>query len=184
MRLGHKSTLCTFTCVQKITEVNPSLQLSWPFIVSLITVFSVPSCPEYGPTLTMQVCAVSAPTGLAAFNVGGVTIHRLLQLPIEHEGRAAGYWKLGEDALKVMRASLSQLRLVIIDEISMVSSLNLAYIHLRLDEIFAKDEWFGGVKLCHQQTEYINLMYCLLVTYCSFHRSMVEQCLNVSATNP
>ena len=29
------------------------------------------------------VCAVSAPTGLAAFNVGGVTIHRLLQLPIE-----------------------------------------------------------------------------------------------------
>ena len=31
-------------------------------------------------------CAVAAPTGLAAFNVGGVTIHRLLQLPIEHEG--------------------------------------------------------------------------------------------------
>ena len=93
------------------------------------------------------VCAVSAPTGLAAFNVGGVTIHRLLQLPIEHEGRAAGYWKLGKDALKVMRASLSQLRLLIIDEISMVSSLNLAYIHLRLDEIFAKDEWFGGVNV-------------------------------------
>ena len=32
-------------------------------------------------------CAVTAPTGLAAFNVGGVTIHRLLQLPIEHEGK-------------------------------------------------------------------------------------------------
>ena len=28
--------------------------------------------------------AVSAPTGLAAFNVGGSTIHRLLSLPIEH----------------------------------------------------------------------------------------------------
>ena len=41
------------------------------------------------------VCAVTSPTGLAAFNVGGVTIHRLLQLPIEHEGRTAGYWKLG-----------------------------------------------------------------------------------------
>ena len=36
-------------------------------------------------------CAVAAPTGLAAFNVGGVTIHRLLQLPIEHEGKTAGY---------------------------------------------------------------------------------------------
>ena len=93
------------------------------------------------------VCAVTAPTGLAAFNMGGVTIHRLLQLPLEHEGRTAGYWKLGKEALKVMRNSLSQLRLLIIDEVSMVSSLNLAYIHLRLDEIFAKDEWFGGVNV-------------------------------------
>ena len=36
-------------------------------------------------------CAVSAPTRLAAFSVGSVTINRRLQLPIEHEGRAAGY---------------------------------------------------------------------------------------------
>ena len=79
--------------------------------------------------------------------MGGVTIHRLLQLPIEHEGRTACYWKLGKEALKVMRNSLSQLRLLIIEEVSMVSSLNLAYIHLRLDEIFAKDEWFGGVNV-------------------------------------
>ena len=62
-----------------------------------------------------------APTGLAAFNVGGVTIHRLLQLPIEHKGKTAGYWRLGNDALKVMRTSLSQLHLLIIDEVSMVS---------------------------------------------------------------
>ena len=101
-------------------------------------------CPKYWGSL---VCAVTAVTGLAAFNVGGVTIHRLLQLPIEHEGRAAGYWKLGKDTLKVMCASLSYLRLLIIDEVSMVSSLNLAYIHLRLDEIFAKDEWFGGMNV-------------------------------------
>ena len=92
-------------------------------------------------------CAVSASTGLEAFNVGGVTIHRLLQLPIEHEGRTAGYWRLGKDPLKVMRTSLSQLRLLIIDEVSMLSNLNLAYVHLRLDEIFGRDEWFGGVNV-------------------------------------
>ena len=85
-------------------------------------------------------CAVTAPTGLAAF-------HRLLQLPKEHEGRAAGYWRLGKDALKVMRTSLSKFKLQIIDEVTMVSSLNLAYIHLRLDEIFARDQWFGGVNI-------------------------------------
>ena len=36
-------------------------------------------------------CAVAAPTGLAACNVGGVTIHRLFQLPVEHEDKTAGY---------------------------------------------------------------------------------------------
>ena len=39
-------------------------------------------------------CAIVAPTGLAAFNVGGLTIHRLFQLPMEHEGKTAGYWSL------------------------------------------------------------------------------------------
>ena len=29
----------------------------------------------------------------------------------------------------------------------MVSSFNLAYFLLRLDEIFAKDEWFGGMNV-------------------------------------
>ena len=38
-----------------------------------------------------------------------------------------------------MRTSLSQLRLLIIDEVSMVSNINLAYIHL-----MSKDQWFGG----------------------------------------
>ena len=32
------------------------------------------------------LCAIVAPTGLAAFNVGRLTIHRLFQLPIEHDG--------------------------------------------------------------------------------------------------
>ena len=86
------------------------------------------------------LCAVTAPTGLAAFNVGGVTIHRLLQLPIEHEGKTACFWRMGKDAVKVMRSSLSQIHLLIIDEVSMLSNLNLAYVHLRLDEIFMRDK--------------------------------------------
>ena len=87
---------------------------------------------------------VAAPTGLAAFNVGGLTIHRLFQLPIEHEGQVAGYWSLSKSSQKVMKTKLCHVKLIIIDEISMVSSLNLAYIHLRLDELFGGDEWFGS----------------------------------------
>ena len=35
-----------------------------------------------------------------------------------------------------MRTNLRSLKLVIIDEVSMLSNLNLAYIHLRLEELF------------------------------------------------
>ena len=37
-------------------------------------------------------CGVAAPTSLAAYNIGGVTVHRLFQLPVEHQGKTAGYW--------------------------------------------------------------------------------------------
>ena len=94
--------------------------------------------------LDKVTCAVSAPTGLAAFNVLGITIYRLLQLPVEHEGKTAGYWSLPKSSQKAMRTNLRHLKLLIIDEVYMVSSLNLAYIHLRLQELFGGDEWFGG----------------------------------------
>ena len=90
------------------------------------------------------LCGVAAPTGLAAFNVGGVTIHRLFQLPVEHASKATSYWPLPKPSQKVMRATLSDVKLFIIDEISMVSSMNLAFVHMRLEELFDSSEWFGS----------------------------------------
>ena len=92
-------------------------------------------------------CAVAAPTGLAAFNVGGVTIHRLFQLPIEHEGQTAGYWSLPKASQKIMRTTFQNVKLFIIDEVSMLSSLNLVYLHLRLEELFGTDSWFGSMNI-------------------------------------
>ena len=89
-------------------------------------------------------CAITAPTGLAAFNVGGNTIHRVFQLPIQHEGKSATYWSLPKASQKVMRTTLRNVKFIIVDEISMVSSLNLAYMHLRLEELFGTNEWFGS----------------------------------------
>ena len=90
--------------------------------------------------------AVTAPTGISAFNVNGLTIHRLLQLPVEH-GKTPEYRELSDDALKIVREKLKNLVLLIIDEISMVSHVTLLYIHLRLTEIFQTENvhngWFG-----------------------------------------
>ena len=73
-----------------------------------------------------------------------MTIHRLFQLPIQHEGKSAAHWSLPKAAHKVMKTTLRNVKLFIIDEISMVSSLNLAYIHLRLNELYGGVEYFGA----------------------------------------
>ena len=86
-------------------------------------------------TIVDTKCAVGAPTGLASYNIGGVTVHRMFMLPIEHKGRTAGYWRLSKETQKVIRTNLRSLKLIIIDEVSMLSNLNLAYIHLRLEEL-------------------------------------------------
>jgi len=89
--------------------------------------------------------AVAAPTGIAAFNIDGLTIHRLLQLPVEH-GNTPKYKRLSDHVLKLLRAELNDVILFVIDEVSMISNLTLMYIHLRLSEIFdsndCDDGWF------------------------------------------
>ena len=89
-------------------------------------------------------CAIAAPTGLAAFIIRGVTVHRLFLLPVEHDSKSAGYWSLPKGSHKVLKTLLRKVKLIVIDEVSMVSSLNLAYIHLRLEELFGGSEWFGS----------------------------------------
>lgn len=90
--------------------------------------------------------AISAPTGVAAFNVSGLTIYRLFQLPVEH-GQTPKFKYLSDHVLQTLRNQLENVELFIIDEISMVSNLTLLYIHLRLSEIFGTtdepDGWFG-----------------------------------------
>ncbi|XP_043275424.1 ATP-dependent DNA helicase PIF7-like [Venturia canescens] len=94
--------------------------------------------------------AVTAPTGIAAFNIDGLTLHRLLQLPVEHN-RTPKYRELSDAALKVIRDNFKNVDLIIIDEISMVSNITLMYIHLRLTEIFdttdVENGWFGKTNI-------------------------------------
>ena len=95
------------------------------------------------------VVAVLAPTGLAAFNVNGITNHRFFKLPVQH-GSDADYWELSKPQIKLRREQLKNLKLIIIDEISMVYNVALAQIHLRLDEIFGGtdlDQTFGNKNL-------------------------------------
>ena len=90
-------------------------------------------------SVTEKHVAVTALTGIAAFNIKELAIHRLLQLPVEH-GKTPQYHPLSDESLKVVRQRLQNLILLIIDEVSMVSHITLLYIHFRLTEIF-QTEW-------------------------------------------
>lgn len=105
--------------------------------------------------------AVVAPTGVAAINAGGVTIHSFFQLPFApFVPEAKGFVVNGEEAnnkhtllgrLKLSgerRKILQELELLIIDEISMVRADVLDAIDLILRSIRGRHlERFGGVQV-------------------------------------
>jgi hypothetical protein len=89
---------------------------------------------------------LTAPTGVAAFNIGGVTLHSALLLGCN---KFQGYKPLTADKLNTLRSRLMSLQLLIIDEVSMVGSNMLLEIHKRLQEIkgASADQTFGGVSI-------------------------------------
>lgn len=87
---------------------------------------------------------VGAPTGVAAWNCGGMTLHRIFQIPVKNDQTRA-YEPLREDAISELRRQLAKVVLICIDEISMVSNYMLMFLHLRLVEIFRNpDRPFAG----------------------------------------
>ena len=105
---------------------------------------------RYLPSVQPQdiLCLLTAPTGTAAFNISGMTIHSTFLIPVAMRQ----YRNLGADTLNTLRNKLNNVKVVIIDEISMVGA-NLFYqIHRRLEEIkgcrsIAEYSTFGDVTM-------------------------------------
>ncbi|XP_069109785.1 ATP-dependent DNA helicase PIF1-like [Argopecten irradians] len=87
---------------------------------------------------------LAAPTGTAAHNISGVTLHAAFLLPL---GQTKSYIKLSDDKRNSLRAKLKNLKILIIDEISMVGMDLLLQLHYRLCELTGILETFGGVSL-------------------------------------
>lgn len=88
---------------------------------------------------------LTAPTGVAAFNIQGMTVHSALLLSTSKFGNQP----LTHDKLNTLRTKLSNLQLLIIDEISMVGSNMLLQIHKRLQQLKGQDNHatFGNVSI-------------------------------------
>lgn len=91
---------------------------------------------------------ILAPTGVAAINVEGNTIHSALGIPADRNF-GKNIPRLGDKKRSMLRNKLSELSMIVIDEISMVSNNLLLHIHQRLIEIFACSENipFAGISV-------------------------------------
>ena len=87
---------------------------------------------------------LGAPTGLAADNIKGQTLHSIFNIPVEHDRKRPHYQSLNKAKLDEVRAVMKNLQCVIIDEVSMVSNIMLLMIHLRMGDIFTPQGLFGN----------------------------------------
>ena len=101
---------------------------------------------RFGARLDEICVLLCAPTGIAAFNIGGATLHSTFILPYNQErGRDNGELRpLSENIRTEIASKLLGVKLVICDELSMVSNKHLAFINHRLQEIFRSTNVFGG----------------------------------------
>ncbi len=101
---------------------------------------------------THKTALVAAPTGVAAINAGGITLHSLFQLPFEPYlpgistlSSQKNFFRFTKQKLDLLR----QLELLIIDEVSMLRADTLDAIDASLRGIRRNPRPFGGVQVLY-----------------------------------
>ena len=114
-------------------ERNIELDLAWKFVESTGTSLFLTGKAGTGKTTFLHKLqresskrmVVLAPTGIAAMNAGGITLHSFFQLPFapyvpessfQAEGDVSYYFRFSKEKIRIMNS----IDLLVIDEISMV----------------------------------------------------------------
>lgn len=135
-------------------EENTELKLAWEFVEHTEQSIFLTGKAGTGKTTFLKKVKkhsgkrliVVAPTGVAAINAGGVTIHSFFQLPLSPfipNATVRERYNFGKEKRKIIRT----LDMLIIDEISMVRSDLLDAIDAVLRRYRQHDRPFGGVQL-------------------------------------
>jgi len=136
---------------------NHEMNVAWRFVTSTnVSVFLTGKAGTGKTTFlrtlrerTPKRMVVLAPTGVAAINAQGQTIHSFFQLPFGpivpgmQRGETKGHYKMGKDKKNLIKT----LDLLVIDEISMVRCDVLDAIDQELRKYKDRNKPFGGVQL-------------------------------------
>jgi ATP-dependent exoDNAse (exonuclease V), alpha subunit - helicase superfamily I member len=138
-------------------QTNPELELAWQCVEKTGTHLFLTGKAGTGKTTFLRKLKeqspkrmiVVAPTGIAAINAGGVTIHSFFQLsfapyiPETTFNTKKSVYKFGKEKIKIIRS----IDLLVIDEVSMVRADLLDAIDAVLRRYRDKYKPFGGVQL-------------------------------------
>lgn len=141
-------------------EQNSELALAWQFIENTGTHLFLTGKAGTGKTTFLRKLkrespkrmVVIAPTGIAAINAGGVTIHSFFQIPFASyvpessfstNGQATYRFRFGKEKINIIRS----MDLLVIDEISMVRADLLDAVDEMLRRYRDRHKPFGGVQL-------------------------------------
>ncbi len=143
-------------------ETNPEFELAYDMLTNTRANIFLTGKAGTGKTTFLRslsgklskAMVVVAPTGVAALNAGGMTIHSFFQISLgpytpmskQSAGERAGterFFKLRKEKIRIIRG----LQLLVIDEISMVRSDLLDAISDVLCRYRRSSEPFGGVQL-------------------------------------
>ncbi|KAG5666208.1 hypothetical protein PVAND_017645 [Polypedilum vanderplanki] len=95
---------------------------------------------EPGPVDSNEILLV-AYTGMAAHNIGGITAHSAFNLTANKGSTDVG---MSHDKANTMACQLQRLKLIIIDEISMLSAEYMNQISSNLKQVFRSQQEFAG----------------------------------------
>ena len=136
--------------------LNPELDLAWNIIANTDTHLFLTGKAGTGKTTFLRELRrkvpkrmiVVAPTGIAAINAEGVTIHSFFQLPFGPQIPGTQYGNNKRYAFRRQKLRLIRsVDLVVIDEISMVRADLLDAIDSVLRQYRDKNRAFGGVQM-------------------------------------
>jgi DNA replication protein DnaC len=90
---------------------------------------------------------LTASTGKAAVNIDGTTLHSAFCVRATQKYEVHNYIKPSFNDLQTMRTNYDNLKILVIDEVSMISHTLMSKLHLTLQDIFENDKPFGGVSI-------------------------------------
>ena len=141
-------------------EQNPELELAWKFIENTGTHLFLTGKAGTGKTTFLHKLkaaspkrmVILAPTGIAAMNAGGITLHSFFQLPFapylpdssfQAEGDMVYRYRFSKEKIRIIRS----IDLLVIDEISMVRADVLDAVDEILRRYRGNHLPFGGVQM-------------------------------------